>query len=191
MLLDKSRFNYFYKSYCRKLYEMKTIPSLLHPFPITEGIHASKVFWKGGFPGMERDWNFPQNWSTNKVPVWKDLVVISSDYSDNSYFPVISEVVKDIAQLEVKSGAELIIAPYGRLTIDGIYCSSLGLINLGTIINEGELNIQNSKQFCIHNLGMFVNENSLSLDKTIEEGIRESEDSSFVNCGEILELLVR
>ncbi|MFT6359378.1 MAG: hypothetical protein ACJAYJ_003608 [Saprospiraceae bacterium] len=170
---------------------MKTIPSLLHPFPITEGIHASKVFWKGGFPGMECDWNLPQNWSNGKVPGWKDLVVISAHFSKNNPFPIISEAVNDIAQLEIKSGAKLTITAFGQLTIDGIFCSSLGLINIGTMMNEGELNIQNTQRFCIHNLGMFINENALSMDKTIEDGIRESEDSSFVNCGEILELLVK
>ena len=191
MLLDNTLFEFFNKSFNRKLYKMKTIPSLLQPLPITEGIYANKVFWKGGFAGMENDWTVPQNWSTGSVPNHKDLVVISAHFSKNNFYPMISEPVDNIAQLEIKKGAELTISICGELTIDGFYGHSFGLINLGTMMNEGELNIQNMKQFCIHNLGMFVNECALSMDKTIEEGIRESEESSFINCGEILELLVR
>lgn len=191
MLLDKTRFDHFYRSYSRKLYAEKTIPSLLHPFPITTGIHTAKVFWKGGFPGFEQDWDFPENWSTGKVPATKDLVVISTHFSKNNYFPIISNAVAEIAQLEIKQGAELTISTFGQLVIDGTDVHSFGAINLGTLMNEGVLTIQNTQQFCIHNLGLFVNENELCLDKTIEEGIRESEESSFLNCGEILEVLVR
>ena len=140
---------------------------------------------------MENDWNVPQNWSTESVPNYKDLVVISAHFTKNNVYPTISDPVNNIAQLEIKQGAELRIDTFGELTIDGFYSYSFGLINLGTMMNEGELNIQNTKQFCIQNLGMFVNEAALMIDKTIEEGIRESEESSFVNCGEILELLVR
>jgi len=191
MLLDKTHFDYFLNTHNRKLYHLKTIPSLLQPVPITAGIHATKVFWKGGFPGLETDWHTPENWSIGRIPNAAHLVVISTHFSKNNYFPIISDAAPNIAQLDIKKGAELTISTFGQLSIDGRNQHSLGLVNLGTMMNDGELTIQNTAKYCIHNLGMFINESELFLDKTIEEGIRESEESSFVNCGEILELLVR
>lgn len=191
MLLDKSCINQYFNTYNRKLYNLKVIPSLLQPVPVTEGLQITKIFWKGGFLGRETDWNTPENWSRGRVPNSKDLVVISTHFSKNDYFPVIDEWIPNIAQLEIKKNAHVTITYSGNLTIDGNGCPSLGLLNLGTMMNEGVLNIQNTQQFRIHNLGLFINENELSLDSTIEEGIRESEESSFVNCGQILELLVK
>ena len=191
MLLDKKQINYIYAKFNQRLTRMKTIPAMLHPVPITSSIHANKVFWKGGFPGLETDWNIPQNWSNDKIPSWKTLVVISPQFVKNEYFPTISSLVNDIAQLEIKGNAQVNILEDGKLTIDGLYCDSFGLINHGTLSNEGELNIKNTKINCIRNFGLVFNENSISLDQTITEGIYESEESSFVNCGEILELVLR
>ena len=191
MIIDKKALEILYKVYHENYSAMKTIPSLLHPIPITSSIHNEKVFWLGTCLGAENRWDNPQNWHNNKVPSKNSLVVIAPQFAKHHNYPVIDAFVPDIAQLEIKEGAQLTIELQGQLTVDGHQTESLGIINHGTIQNNGELNVKNTKSNCIYNYGIFVNDYSLAIDRTIEEGIFESDDSSFLNCGEIIELVLR
>lgn len=86
------------------------------------------------------DWNTPSNWSANTLPIATDNVVIPSNPANQ---PSINASINAIANsVEVQSGAILIIAALGNLTINGSksYGSNTsGLYNNGTLQNNGKI----------------------------------------------------
>ena len=99
--------------------------------------------WIGGTPGAENDWNNPQNWSLNRVPDDADLVVIVADVSTQSgFFPIVKNVVPEIAFLNIEGGATLTILNTGKLIVNGENTFNYGIQNTGTILNAGKLIIE-------------------------------------------------
>jgi hypothetical protein len=99
-------------------------------------ISAQNV-WLGGKTGVENDWNVPQNWSKNRIPNEFDHVIIPNVTSQSRPFPIIDEKVNPIAALQIESGATLHISENGHLTVDGSTTFNYGILNIGTVKNEG------------------------------------------------------
>ncbi|MEQ1745956.1 MAG: hypothetical protein ABMA02_11045 [Saprospiraceae bacterium] len=75
------------------------------------------VFWKGGAPGMESNWNCPKNWSNNRVPDAFANVVIPDVSSRSRTYPVIDRVGAEVGSLSLESGSALLILNSGSLEI--------------------------------------------------------------------------
>ncbi|MFN0014606.1 MAG: hypothetical protein ACKVU2_08665 [Saprospiraceae bacterium] len=81
-------------------------------------IHAQRVvFWKGGTPGMESNWNNPKNWSNNRVPDAFANVVIPDVSSRSRTFPVIDRKGAEVGSLTLESGSSLVVLNSGSLKV--------------------------------------------------------------------------
>ena len=143
-------------------------------------------YWRGGTPGVENEWNEPMNWYNRRVPGWFDEAIISREYTQDGFFPIIYEFVNDIAQLTLEEGGRIVIEKQGRFNIDGLKKKGLGIINSGEIYIEGELTILRTNQACIKNQGYILNTGSLAIDKPEHRAFIHSRGSKFENFGELL-----
>ena len=73
--------------------------------------------WKGKFPGHECDWNWPANWSNNRLPDDFTDVFIPVDNTFTANYPVIKSGVVEINSLTMHT--------YASLTIKAGYLSIL------------------------------------------------------------------
>lgn len=145
-------------------------------------------FWQGGTSGAEQDWNEPMNWYNRIVPGWFDVVVVSGEATHGQYFPVIREFANDIAQLIIEEDGRIIIAPSGKLCVDGLAKKGLGILNEGEIIIEGELTVHRTIFASVRNKGYILNSGSFAVDKNEKRGILHSNNGKFENLGELLYL---
>jgi len=103
----------------------------------------TEITWIGGTPGQETNWNQAKNWSTNQVPDEDTWVIIKATNSGHQALPVItSDII--IAGIEIQSNANLTIAQTGKLLIDGEMTYNYGILNVGKIINQGQVSVANT-----------------------------------------------
>ena len=143
-------------------------------------------YWRGGVRGAENEWNEPMNWHNRRIPGWFDTAIISGEYAQDGFFPIINEFINDIAQLIIETGGRIAIEKQGKFNIDGLNKKDVGIINMGEIYIEGELTILRTKNSCIKNLGYIINSGSLAVDKSEQRAIIHAANSKFENFGEIL-----
>jgi len=67
------------------------------------------VYWKGGTPGMESNWNCPRNWSTNAVPNAFSNVIIPDVSTRSRVYPVLSHKNAEVNSLALEAGSSLVI----------------------------------------------------------------------------------
>lgn len=114
---------------------------------------SAQNYWRGGFPGNEKDWNTAQNWNQNKVPDWTQNVIIPDVSAQSGYFPVINELVNPIPHLEIQGNALLTILDSGKLVIDGKTTFNSGLVMVGDILAKGDIEILNTALVAIDRQG--------------------------------------
>ena len=103
---------------------------------------SAQNIWKGGTPGVEQDWNTPQNWSKNRVPDWSDvMVIIPNVETSTGYFPVVKRSVPAIPHLRIESGSKVVIASTGHLMVNGATTHNFGVQNIGYLHNFGQVTI--------------------------------------------------
>jgi hypothetical protein len=136
---------------------------------------------------VSTNWATPGNWQDGTVPTAADEVLIPDVAND----PVIMSATAALAQsIMVEANAALTIAAMGSLTIEGATGSpSAGMYNLGTVTNNGQVNIGLSispGEYGLVNEGMFSNEvgSELSIDRTDNIGLW-NKGGTFANAGEI------
>jgi len=136
---------------------------------IATGLQSQSLYWEGGTPGREKDWNCAENWQENRTPGIMDRVVIPNLHSKGEWYPEVKQQAEPIATLLMLSGAELTIDDDGVLTIDGATTYADGLINKGIIIVKGDLNIVNVA------LSQILNSGEIIWDEEIESSAVSSE----------------
>ena len=114
-------------------------------------VNAQNI-WKGGAIGHETGWNVAKNWSENRVPDWREDVIIKDISTNSGYFPVIDSEVEPIAHLEIQSNAILTIEPEGKLLVDGVSTFNSGITLIGNLHLDGDLEIKNTALNAIENL---------------------------------------
>ena len=111
-------------------------------FLIAPCLHAQRtVYWKGGTPGSESNWNVPGNWSHGAVPDAFCDVVIPDVSTRTGVYPVLSQKVV-VNNLTLESGAALVVQTGGRLEVEGTL-ACYGLPNLDV---RGLLVLKNDAQ---------------------------------------------
>jgi len=164
---------------------MHTLTSFLQSNAGEKRSFASRNAWTGA---ISSDWNCASNWSKKKVPAWKDVVIVP--YNETGTYPIIDSPIIDFAQLIIEAGAKLTIARGGSITVDGMLTYESGIYNNGIFINQGELNVLNAGKHNIINDYLWMNEGSTAIDKEVVHGVVHTEESTFVNSGEIIELVM-
>ncbi len=122
------------------------------------------------------DWDTADNWSLETEPLATHDVIVPS-MGESSNYPIINTAGNVAQSIQILSDASLTLNYASSLTLDGgdngvtvkssalleIYGSLMienstnnGMINQGTIINEGFLNILNSTTTDINNTGTFT-----------------------------------
>lgn len=101
----------------------------------------AQIKWQGGFPGRENDWFCARNWSSHRVPDQFDSVVIPDVSTRGSFFPVINRSEAIVQSLVVESNARLTIQESAELHVLGYNLSGGALLNQGTLINHGLLQV--------------------------------------------------
>lgn len=105
------------------------------------------IYWKGGTPGKETNWEEPRNWNTHKIPGSSSHVIISALNSGHNAQPKIQNKI-EVASIEIQNGATLSIKPNGELIIDGEFTYSNGIsIFGGQLLNNGLIEIKNIGNF--------------------------------------------
>jgi len=98
--------------------------------------------WKGNKPGQATEWNCAANWVEGRVPNEFSQVVIPAGAA---FYPVIKDGVEPVDALLIESGATLTLQQGGRLTILNETGCFGGVSVLGTIKNNGILEIINQR----------------------------------------------
>lgn len=93
--------------------------------------------WTGA---TNRSWNHTGNWTSTKIPVAGETVIIPSEGVTN--FPIISTTGLTYTNIWIKSGANLQIDPGGQLTVTGSLLNQGGIT--GLVVKSGGSLIQNS-----------------------------------------------
>lgn len=89
-------------------------------FACSHSLRAQRiVFWKGGTPGLESNWNIPGNWSTNAVPDAFCNVIIPDVSTRSGASPVLAQKNAEVNSLLLESGASLVIRQGGVLAVYG------------------------------------------------------------------------
>ncbi len=91
----------------------------------------------------KRAWNVGENWSTDRVPTEFEDVYIADISTSGNFYPITSKQVIVIPHLFVQGNARLTIANTGILLNDGSNTYNNGILNYGTIRNNGQLIIKN------------------------------------------------
>lgn len=121
-----------------------------------QSVCTSQNIWLGSTPGMERNWECAENWSTGKVPGESDRVIIPMLVTKGEWYPEIKSSTDPIASLLIHSGSMLSITREGTLTIDGSSTFDYGVINLGTIMIEGDFQVMDTGLEAILNEGLII-----------------------------------
>ena len=85
---------------------MKAFTSLI-VLIIAGQLMFAQNYWQGDTPGQETNWNEARNWSKNRVPDWRDEVIIPDVSSKGGFYPIIDTETYSIAALKIMSGARL------------------------------------------------------------------------------------
>ena len=103
------------------------------------------VYWIGGTPGHETEWNNARNWSNNEVPdVFTDVVINGANSGHNAQ-PVIDQDV-EVLSIKINNGGSLKVLSSGSITIDGKYFFTEGIcIAGGKLLNDGNIMINSSE----------------------------------------------
>ncbi len=113
--------------------------------------------WVGGSGA----WNVASNWSLNAIPARCADVVISGTSGAIITIPAAYQAVA--RSINVQAGRTLTIDATGSLKID----YGLNVLNSGTIINNGTMdiyNILNNTLYGLHNAGLFTNGTNANLN---------------------------
>ncbi|MBK6933247.1 MAG: hypothetical protein IPH12_21205 [Saprospirales bacterium] len=102
---------------------------------------SAQVEWKGGTPGQETNWFCPQNWSDNRIPDDFDNVIVPDCSSKGNFYPVIGHKTARVQSLTLHSSARLSIGKNGKLSVLGFGLPQGALVNLGTLDNNGTLEV--------------------------------------------------
>ncbi|MFN0034244.1 MAG: HYR domain-containing protein [Saprospiraceae bacterium] len=104
---------------------------------------SAQVTWDGS---TSTNWNIDSNWDGNMIPTATDHVIIPNVAND----PIILNGTMAVAKsIKVENSGSLTIKAGGKLTISGAVDD--GLWNVGTVINEGAINIDGTGDNGIHN----------------------------------------
>lgn len=126
--------------------------TLFFAFTLSLQLHAQKTnTWKGNFPGQEKNWNCPKNWSLGITPDWNCHVSIPALTSENKNYPCLSGDAGEIFSLTIAPGASLEIAPAGILRITGVGPFDTPVQNEGTLFVNGKLTISDQEKPVIAN----------------------------------------
>ncbi len=157
----------------------------MRPIPSLEKIGA-RVYWRGGTPGAETDWNTASNWNTKRVPDYCNAVIIPDVTEASGYSPVIDDIVPPVGHINILKGGRMAIEKSGVLFIDGFCMFHNGMTNSGKLFNYGDLTIMNVGITCVqNNESLFVNCGHITLDTIIEEAFDSDFSTIFVNISEI------
>lgn len=141
----------------------------------------AQTTWLGG---TSANWHTSANWSAG-IPDATDDVTIQV----GTFAPVISRATPAVAQsVTVQSGASLTIGATGTLTING--ATTQGLLNQGTVTNNGVITIGNTSSVGNHGLrnqGAFTNNANadIHIDRSLLSGLINLSGSTFTNLGDI------
>lgn len=104
------------------------------------------VYWEGGTPGRESNWNCPDNWSSNTVPDAFCNVVIPDVSTRSRVFPVLSHNSAEVNTLTMESGTSLTIQKDGCLVVfDSMERFGLNDLDVhGALILKGNLAVAGS-----------------------------------------------
>lgn len=121
--------------------------------------------WIGGTPGAETEWNNPKNWSENRVPDWRDdIVIIQNVSSQSGHFPKVTKIAPEINHLKLEGGATLTVEKKGKLVVNGANTYNYGILNVGTLINYGFVSIENTALPPLENLeNNIINRGAIAL----------------------------
>lgn len=95
---------------------MKTIFILILSLMAIQSFSQITAIWKGKIPGHESDWNWPGNWSNNRLPDDFTDVFIPVDNTFTANYPVIKSGSVEINSLTMHADASLILKT-GNLSI--------------------------------------------------------------------------
>jgi len=104
------------------------------------------VYWEGGTPGRESNWNCPDNWSSNAVPDAFCKVVIPDVSTRSRVYPVLSHKGAEVNSLTMESGTSLTIQKEGCLVVfDSMERFGLNDLDVrGTLTLKGNLAVAGS-----------------------------------------------
>lgn len=96
---------------------MKCIVVIALASAYINGFSQISSIWKGNAPGHEHKWEWPGNWSTDRVPDEFTDVIIPLDHTSGLNYPTISQVEVEInslfiyplAYIELKNGSIKIV----------------------------------------------------------------------------------
>ena len=107
--------------------------------------------------GADHFWSNPFNWTPFGTPTDQDSVLISTGQAT-----IFQSYLAEAAYVEIASGAALKVkadistSAFGNLTIRNSHAT--GLKNEGTLINHGEIIIEDADDYGILNMGMIRND---------------------------------
>jgi len=128
---------------------------------------------------VSTDWHTAGNWADGSVPTTADDVIIPDVVND----PVISTAAF-ARQTDIVAGGNLLVEASGSLTISG--SPDYGILNIGTVVNEGTIFINGTPGFGLYNLtpGSFTNKNLLQIGNLSGVGVGiNNDDATFINQG--------
>ena len=124
---------------------MKTLKALFFFLVVMATSSYGQVYWIGGAPGSEHDWNVSDNWHSHRVPDDMDQVIIPKLSSNYAFYPIINEKVKDIAHLEIQEGAMLNLMEGGSIAINNKTFDNKGTLLKALILKEEIINISEAE----------------------------------------------
>lgn len=116
-------------------------------FVYSPSLRAQKiVYWEGGTPGMESNWNCPDNWSTNAVPNAFSDVIIPDVSTRSRVYPILSHKDAEVNKLTLESGAALLVQNGSCLVVfDSMERFGLNDLDVrGSVILKGNLAVAGS-----------------------------------------------
>ncbi|MEM6965966.1 MAG: hypothetical protein AAF573_14460 [Bacteroidota bacterium] len=146
-------------------FAIRVVITILSFWLLVANTTVAQNSWLGGTPGAETEWNNPKNWSENRVPDWRDDVVIIGNVSSQSgHFPKVTEKTPEISHLRLDGGATLTIEKEGSLIVNGANTHNYGIVNVGTLVNYGFVSIENTALPALENLeNRIINRGAIAL----------------------------
>lgn len=121
--------------------KMRPVFLLTLMFLMTTLSLAAQVEWRGGFPGRETDWQCARNWSSNRVPNELDHVIIPDCSTRGNFYPEIRTKTAAVQSLTLNSLAHMKVTAGANLSVVGYGLAGGALLNLGTIENNGTIEV--------------------------------------------------
>ena len=115
------------------------LPTLM--FLMTTLSLSAQVEWRGGFPGRETDWQCARNWSDNRVPNDLDDVMIPDCSTRGNFYPEIRSKTARVQSLTLHSQSRMTVDAGAYLTVSGYGLPGGALLNLGTLENNGTIEV--------------------------------------------------